>query len=108
MCTNSYVLERIERYFKMLRSYKKDVERSVSDLEKKGKIDRGRLEKYLELFSDPELDKVLDYIGIFKIDPKKEILDPLKESLDLMKRFLESGDLSIGRKLIETTRRINV
>jgi len=108
VCTNAYVLERIERYFKILRNFKKDIEKAIAEVEKSGKLDKKRLEKYLELSNDTEMEKLFDYVGIFKIDPKKEILEPLAESLELLREFLKTGDLSLGKKLLESAKRINV
>ncbi len=108
MCTNSHVLERIERYFKALKNYKKDVEKAVRDVERGKPVNLAGLSKYIETFNGVEMEKVMDYVGVFKKDPKRELAEPLAASLELLGKFIATGDPTIGRRLLEEVRKINV
>ena len=106
MCTNAYVMERIERFMAKLRSFKKVIAKQMDSYLRGRGVDVDALARALEV--EEELIKVLDYVGILMKNPEEELVKPIKTVSELVKAFLRSPSRELAHEVLAQLNKIPI
>ena len=106
MCTNAYVMERIERFMARLRAFKKTVEAQLGNYLREGRFNAGALLGAIEV--ERELVKILDYVGILMRDPEEELVKPMRTVLEMLRAFLSSPSRELAHGILAQISKIPV